>query len=259
MTFPDLSQYPRLFGLIGYPLGHSFSKKYFAEKFRREAIAGSHYELFPFPSIDELPRLWERYPQLRGLNVTIPFKEQVLPWLTEVDTAAAAVGAVNTILLFGDQRVGYNTDIIGFEASLRRILRTHPAPVTAALVLGTGGAAKAVTYVLDRLDLAYCRISRTVGKGDLTYAQLTPEHLRQYPLLINTTPLGTYPAVDTCPELPYAALGPENILYDLVYNPEKTVFLKKGAAQGSTIQNGYEMLVGQAEAAWNIWTSPQPD
>jgi shikimate dehydrogenase len=239
------------YGLIGKKLGHSFSKRYFTGKFEREGIADATYELYELATIAELPQLLQNQPDLVGLNVTVPYKETVMPFLDELDEAAARIGAVNTIKITAGRTKGYNTDYIGFRDSLEQF---YPATQNSrALVLGTGGASKAVVAALQDLQINYTILSRQAGQGQLTYADLTPELLKQYQLIVNTTPLGMYPAVENCPELPYEALSAQHYLYDLVYNPEQTLFLEKGKSAGSQTINGLQMLYGQAEAAWQIW------
>lgn len=236
-----------MYGIIGYPLSHSFSPGYFREKFRQLGIAAS-YDAFPLEAITALPALLEQHPALRGLNVTIPYKQAVMAWLDALDDTAAAVGAVNCIRIDNGRLKGYNTDCIGFLESLEPLLEAQHRQ---ALVLGTGGAAKAVQYALQQLGIRYKLVSRS--GGDLRYSDLDAALVNDYKLIVNTTPLGMYPAVDACPELPYEALGPQHLLYDLVYNPEETLFLQKGKARGAVIKNGYDMLIGQAEAGWRIW------
>lgn len=248
----------RLFGLIGYPLSHSFSKLYFTGKFAREGIEDARYELFPIPDIKELPALLSGHPELAGLNVTIPYKQAVIPYLSALDPGAEAVGAVNTIKIENGIMTGYNTDVAGFAISLRKLLRRAGRQPERALVLGTGGAARAVTYVLDQMEIPFVLVSRTPRNGQLSYDQLRQEQVQQHQLIINTTPLGMSPNVDTFPPIPYAGIGAEHILFDLVYNPETTTFLRKGAERGAVHQNGLEMLYGQAEKAWEIWQSAAP-
>lgn len=240
------------YGLIGKKLGHSFSKRYFTEKFSHEGISGAVYELYELPTIAELPKLLQQEPELVGLNVTVPYKEEVIPYLDELDEAAARIGAVNTIKITAGKTKGYNTDYIGFRTSLERF---YPATTQKgkALVLGSGGAAKAVCAALQDLGINYTILSRSPQPGQLTYNELTPAHLQQFQLIINTTPLGMCPDTEKCPDLPYKALLPSHYLYDLVYNPEDTLFLKKGQTAGAQTINGLEMLYGQAEAAWQIW------
>ena len=241
----------RRYGLIGKKLGHSFSKRYFTEKFEREGISDAAYELYELPTIAELPQLLQRQPNLVGLNVTVPYKQTVIPFLDELDDAAARIGAVNTIKVTGSLTKGYNTDYIGFRDTLEQF---YPATQNSrALVLGSGGASKAVAAALQDLKINYTILSRQPKQGQLTYADLTPELLQQYPLIINTTPLGMYPDAENYPELPYEALSAQHYLYDLVYNPEQTHFLEKGKAAGAQTINGLPMLFGQAEAAWHIW------
>ena len=248
-----LSSYPHLLGLIGYPLSHSFSKRYFAEKFEKEGIDAIFYDLFPLEDISQLPQLLQTYPNIKGLNVTIPYKEQVLPYLDEIDPAAAAIGAVNTIVLKEGRLMGYNTDFYGFYTSLHRLLDQHQQKAPGALILGTGGASKAISHALEESNIPHLLVSRKAGKGDLTYSELEEKHLKNYPLIVNTTPLGMSPNINSYPAIPYEFLRSENTLYDLVYNPEKTLFLIKGNQVGSPTINGLEMLHLQAEEAWRIW------
>jgi len=240
----------RVFGLIGFPLSHSFSKKYFTDKFEREGIRDCRYELFPLEDIQALPGLVEKEPELCGLNVTIPYKQQVIPFLDQMDEEVKQMGACNCIRLIHGKLHGHNTDVIGFEISLRK--KWHSSHDT-ALVLGTGGAAKAVHFVLTRMGIPFREVSRTRSPGVLDYASLTPDIIHSTRLIINTTPLGMYPDVGGLPEIPYDALGPQHFLFDLVYNPEKTGFLEAGERRGATIANGSEMLSLQAEESWKIW------
>lgn len=243
-----------VFGLIGYPLSHSFSKRYFTEKFEREGLAGTHrYELFPLQSIEELTELLAGEPDLRGLNVTIPYKEQVLPYLDELAEGARDIGAVNTIKIADGRLTGYNTDVAGFRESLEEFLRETGGPPRAALILGTGGAAKAVAYVLRQMGIAFQYVSRQAAEGQLAYGAVDNKVLAAHDLIINTTPLGMSPKVDDCPAIDYSALEPHHRLYDLVYNPAETLFMQRGKAQGAATRNGISMLYGQAEHAWQIW------
>ncbi|RYY18282.1 MAG: shikimate dehydrogenase [Cytophagaceae bacterium] len=244
----------RTFGLIGESLAHSFSQTYFTQKFYHLGLDDCHYELFELASVRELPALLARHPSLAGLNVTIPYKEQIWPYLTDVASSAARVGAVNVIEIRPDgSLIGHNTDYVGFRESVRTFYLTR-GPGARALVLGTGGAAKAVGVALRELGIAYWLVSRDALGPHLTYAELTPEVVAAHPLIINTTPLGTYPHIDTCPPFPYAALTPRHYLYDLVYNPGETLFLHKGREAGAHTKNGFDMLERQAEAAWAIWS-----
>lgn len=240
------------YGLFGFPLGHSFSAQYFAEKFQREQREAV-YQNYEIASVNEVMACVKQ-ASLLGFNVTIPYKQAILPLLDSVSQEAAAIGAVNVVCVerkAGTIRLhGHNSDIIGFEQSLRPLLQPQH---THALVLGTGGASRAVVYALQRLGIEVQLVSRKASPTAYSYEQLTPALLQQYTLIVNCTPLGTFPKVDTCPPLPYEALTEAHLLYDLVYNPAETRFLLQGKAQGATIKNGYEMLVLQAEAAWNIW------
>jgi len=236
-------------GLIGYPLSHSFSKKYFAEKFERENINDWQYDLFPLERIELIPELLKKHPSLIGLNVTIPYKEAVIPYLNEVHESAA-FGAVNTIKIDGKKLTGYNTDVYGFEHSLKPLLKKHHK---AALILGTGGAAKAVAAVFARLGIEFKYVSRTPSAGQFSYKNINNNTINNYTLIVNTTPLGMYPNTDACPDIPYQSLTSRHILYDLVYNPNVTTFLKNGKKQDTYIKNGLEMLYLQAEKAWAIW------
>ncbi|MDO6389349.1 shikimate dehydrogenase [Pontibacter sp. BT731] len=243
----------RKFGLIGKKLGHSFSKRYFSEKFAREGIADAVYELYELPEITGFPDLLAHEPELVGLNVTVPYKEAVIPYLHELDVSAARIGAVNTVRIADGRTKGYNTDYIGFRDTLQQF---YPAGEDAkALVLGTGGAAKAVWAALDELAIPYTSISRNPAQNQLHYEAVTPEVLQAYTLIINTTPLGMAPDTGSAPAIPYDALTPGHYLYDLVYNPEETLFLQKGRLAGAHTLNGLPMLHGQAEAAWKIWTN----
>ncbi|TAE28325.1 MAG: shikimate dehydrogenase [Cytophagales bacterium] len=240
------------FGLIGYPLTHSFSKKYFAEKFAREGITDCQYDLYEMADVAEhLPALLKT-PGLHGLNVTIPHKQAVLPFLTQLDQSAQKVGAVNVIRLESDGTLtGFNSDYYGFRQSLEE---WKPELPLAALVLGTGGASKAVVAALTDLGVAYKLVSRTKTDDNLTYDEL-PGQLGHYPLIINCSPVGTYPQVDQAPDLPYDELTPNHWLYDLVYNPAETEFMHRGLERGAHVLNGHRMLVLQAEKAWEIWNS----
>jgi shikimate dehydrogenase len=244
----------RTFGLLGRSLAHSFSQTYFGHKFDRLRLTDCRYELFELAEASDLPQLLARHPDLAGLNVTIPYKEQIWPYLTRVAPSAALVGAVNVIEFLADgSLVGHNTDYVGFRESLRKFYPAATAPGQRALILGTGGAAKAVAVALRELGIAYWFVSRDPLSAQLTYAELTPAIVGAHPLIINTTPLGTYPAVQECPLLPYNALTPAHYLFDLIYNPRETQFLERGRLAGAHTKNGFEMLELQAEAAWAIW------
>lgn len=244
----------RLFGLIGYPLTHSFSGKYFAEKFVREGLSGYRYDLFSIPAIDELPFILSQHPDLCGLNVTIPYKEQVLPFLNEADEVVQEIQACNCISIKNGQLKGFNTDVIGFEISLKEHLRPHHRK---ALILGTGGAAKAVGFVLQKTGIEFKYVSRKKTANNLTYSELDKAVMDTYQLIINTTPVGTYPAISEAPDIPYDYLTSRHYLFDLVYNPEKTLFLQKGEQKGAIVKNGYDMLLIQADESWKIWNDKQ--
>jgi shikimate dehydrogenase len=245
----------RKFGLIGYPLGHSFSKKYFTEKFVREGIQGCQFELYPIESISEFPQLLDGEASLEGLAVTIPYKERVIPYLDGLDPACAQIGAVNCIRIRDGKKIGFNTDYLGFKQSLQSWLGTE---IPNALVLGTGGASKAVQQALRDLGISYRIVSRTQIEGQLTYDNLRdqPEWLASHPLIINTTPLGTYPQVEDMPNIPLEQLHAAHRVYDLVYNPPITRLMQECIARGGTAKNGQDMLELQAEAAWSIWNRP---
>lgn len=241
------------FGLIGFPLTHSFSKKYFTAKFEELGLGDHSYDLFEMESIEAFPALWED-EELVGTNVTVPHKQNVMPFLDGLDASAARVGAVNVIKREEEGLVGYNSDYIGFKWSLEKFIGENHG-ITNALILGTGGASKAVEVALTDLGINHRLVSRTATEERLSYDQLkdAPEMLNEVQLIVNTTPLGTYPKVDTCPDLPYEALSGQHYLYDLVYNPAETLFLSKGKNQGARIMNGAEMLELQAERSWEIW------
>ena len=242
----------RIYGLIGQSLGHSFSKRYFEDKFAHEQRFDCRYELFELPTIEHLTLLIEQHPDLIGFNVTIPYKQQIIPYLDEIDPEALRVGAVNTVRVTradGKFKLfGYNTDIEGF----RKSLVGQPLPA-AALVLGSGGAAAAVTFVLRQWNVPYKIVSRRPHNEQLLYEQLTPAILTTHTWIINCTPVGMFPNVESKPSLPYEALTPQHFLYDLTYNPSVTAFLKEGAKRNCRTQNGLQMLYLQADAAWRIW------
>ena len=244
----------RTFGLIGYPLSHSFSKKFFSEKFEKEKIADCKYELYPIVHADEIKELIANNTSLCGLNVTIPHKVNVLPFLNEVEVAAAEIGAVNCIAINQTAErpflKGYNTDAYGFAESLKPMLEKHHQK---ALIFGDGGAAKAVKYVLSKLGISYLSVVRNPAPNTILYSAVTAAMLTDYTVLINTTPLGMLPNLDSYPVIPYQHVTERHLAYDLVYNPEETVFLTKVKAQGGKIKNGLEMLYLQAERSWEIW------
>jgi shikimate dehydrogenase len=238
------------FGLIGYPLSHSFSKKYFTEKFEKEGLNDHVYDLFPIASIDELPPVLSKHKDLVGLNVTIPYKQQVLKYLDD-SNLPKGVEACNCIKIENGKLTGNNTDITGFEVSFKELLKPHQKK---ALVLGNGGATAAVVYALKKLNIDYAIVSRRVHDGStLTYNDVSVAVIKHHQVIINTTPLGTFPNVDECAPIPYEAITPQHYLFDLIYNPEKTLFLRKGEEKGATIKNGFDMLEIQAEESWKIW------
>jgi shikimate dehydrogenase len=242
----------KTYGLIGYRLSHSFSKKYFNEKFEKEHIADCVYENFPLETIKDFPSLLQTTPGLKGCNVTIPYKEEIIPYLNELDAAAKEIGAVNVVKILPDGKlIGYNSDYYGFKTSLEKFIPSGQS--FRALILGTGGAAKAVAVALKDLGIQYKYVSRSKGEGVLSYDEIDEKTLQQHSIIVNTSPLGMYPDVDSFPAIPYHYLTDKHYLYDLVYNPEVTTFMRKGQASGAHVVNGLEMLVGQAEKAWEIW------
>lgn len=249
------------YGLLGHPLGHSFSRKFHNERFERLSI-DAEYVNFDLESVDLLPDIIANEPALRGLNVTIPYKQQVMQFLDELDPVAERIGAVNTIKvrrapegaktkLAGLYLKGYNTDIIGFRDSIKPLLGGVAGK---ALVLGTGGASRAVCVALEDMGIQPVYVSRTSAPGRLTYDELTPEMMADYPVIVNCSPVGMFPHVDECPAIPYEALTPNHVCYDLIYNPAETLFLAKAKAQGAKTMSGGAMLEGQAIASYEIWT-----
>ncbi|MCQ2204365.1 MAG: shikimate dehydrogenase [Bacteroidales bacterium] len=243
-----------LYGLIGMPLGHSFSQKYFTEKFNNEHI-DSEYNLYPLEHIEDVVNLMDSHPDLVGFNVTIPYKQQIIPFLDELDPEAAEVGAVNVVKISyvnGKRHLkGFNSDIYGFYNSIKPFIR--PEVHHKALILGTGGASKAVRAMLAKLGLQYKFVSRSAKDGQFTYSQLNKEILDEYKVIVNCSPLGTFPNVDSCPDIPYEFITPDHLAFDLVYNPEETLFLRKAREHGAATKNGLEMLHLQAEGAWRYW------
>ncbi|MBR5688019.1 MAG: shikimate dehydrogenase [Prevotella sp.] len=241
------------YGLIGYPLGHSFSIGYFNEKFQNENI-DAVYENFEISSLDSLEEVIATNPELKGLNVTIPYKERVMSYLDTITPEARAIGAVNVIRVThkGNKTLlkGYNSDVIGFTRSIEPMLETFHKK---ALVLGTGGAAKAITFGLRSLGLETVYVSRFERPDTIQYDKITPETIQEYNVIVNCTPVGMYPHADQCPQLPYEAMDSHNLLYDLIYNPDETLFMQKGGAQGATVKNGLEMLLLQAFVSWEFW------
>lgn len=242
----------KLFGLIGHPLGHSFSKAYFIEKFAREKIDAC-YENYDLQDIHQLPDLLHKHPDLCGFNVTIPYKERILPYLNFLDPDAEAIGAVNTVKVMADGKLkGFNTDIIGIETTLNTLPLNVCAKPT-ALILGTGGASKAVQYVLRKHDIPFHLVSRNPEKSVFTYETLTPEIIKEHPLIVNATPVGMAPHTDEAPLIPYETITPQHTLFDLIYNPKETLFLRQGKLHNAKTVNGLPLLHAQAEASWSIW------
>ena len=246
------------YGLIGYPLGHSFSISYFNQKFADEGINAKYFN-FEIPSIDELPEVIAKHPELRGLNVTIPYKEKVMDFLDSISPEARAIGAVNVIRVTheGNKTIlkGFNSDVIGFTQSIEPMLykKWHKK----ALILGTGGASKAINYGLKALGLESVFVSRYERPGTIQYDKITPEVIKEYNVIVNCTPLGMYPHSDECPDLPYEAMDNHTILYDLIYNPDQTLFMRRGAEFGADVKNGIEMLLLQAFASWEFWNGKE--
>lgn len=239
----------KLYGLIGRNISYSFSETYFSKKFREEFIENSKYKNFDLQEIEEIEEVF-RHTEFNGLNVTIPYKEKIIPYLDGLDPEAETVGAVNCIQIQNNKRIGFNTDIYGFENSLRPLLKPHHQN---ALILGDGGAAKAVKYVLGKLGIAYQTVSR---KGKLKYEELNKKDFQENQILINTTPVGTFPDILMHPPIPVQFIQSQHLVYDLIYNPEMTALLQMSKKNGAVVKNGYEMLVLQAEKSWEIWNRP---
>lgn len=250
----------RKFGLIGYPLGHSFSQKYFTEKFERELIDDAEYELFPLENIDDVRLVFEIHKNLHGLNVTIPYKETVIQYLDELDPTAIAIGAVNCIKIedpeFSRIKKGYNTDVYGFRDAIAPMLKPHHQQ---ALVLGTGGSSKAVQFALKDLNIPFQLVSRNAAENVITYPDINKSILDEFPVIINCTPAGMYPEINSAPALPYQFLSPHHFCFDLVYNPEITLFLQRAKDHGATIKSGLDMLHSQAEYAWKLWNTSEEE
>lgn len=242
------------YGLIGYPLGHSFSKLYFTDKFEKEGITDCAYSLFPLTSIDDFPALLKSNPSLKGINVTIPYKEQVLPFVQVLTDEVKSIGAANCLAIKNNVITAHNTDITGFQQSFCKFLQPHH---TKALILGTGGASKAIQYVLDKIGISFLIVSRHAGTSEkvITYDQLNSSIMQEYSVIINCSPVGMFPNEQLCPDIPYHLLTQHHYLYDLVYKPALTLFLQRGKEKNATVVNGYEMLIIQAEESWRIWNT----
>ncbi len=241
------------YGLIGRNISYSFSKGYFTKKFKAMGLVGHSYENFDLAKIDAFKTLISTYNDIKGFNVTIPYKEAILPYLTEIDGIAKRIGAVNTIKVSGGILKGFNTDIYGFQKSLEPMLQHHHQN---ALILGTGGASKAVSFALTELGIAHQFVSRKPAITELGYGDLSANIMKSHTILVNCTPLGTHPNILEKPNIPYDLIGNKHLLFDLIYNPDKTAFLQEGEARGAKICNGLRMLELQAEKAWEIWSSP---
>ena len=242
----------KLYGLLGKTLKHSFSKTYFTNKFNALGINDCRYENYELESIKELPDLLIKNPAIKGLNVTIPYKQDVLPFLNEKNDIVQQVGACNTIKISGGKLSGFNTDVVGFMQSLKKLLAPHH---THALILGTGGSSKAVQYSLKELGINYQNVSRKESSSAISYRSLDENVITTHQVIINTTPLGMFPNINEAPPIPYEFLTPNHLLFDLIYNPEKTIFLQRGEERGAKVANGLEMLLLQAEESWRIWNS----
>ena len=244
-----------LYGLIGYPLGHSFSKKYFTDKFEMEGLEDCFFELFPLAAITAFPDILLANPSLKGVAVTIPYKQVVIPYLNHMSEEATTIGAVNCIKMNGEILIGHNTDVTGFERSFTPLLQPHHSK---ALILGTGGASKAVQYVLKKCGIPFLLVSRVVeNKSDtVAYSDVNEAMLNEYTIIVNCSPVGMSPNENEKPAIPYEFISAKHLLYDLVYKPEETLFLKEGIKKVSIVKNGFEMLVLQAEENWRIWNEP---
>ena len=239
----------KTFGLIGKNISYSFSRTYFIEKFKKENIDAKYYN-FDLEEINQFRDVIKEMPDLGGLNVTIPYKQEIITFLDDLAPEAREIGAVNTIQIKGNRLIGYNTDYIGFSESIKPLLKSHH---NKALILGTGGASKAIAYALKKLDIEYKFVSRSSGKGKLGYDDLSEEVIKDHNIIINTTPVGTFPDVEEYPEFPVENLTKNHLVYDLIYNPEITQLLALAKKQGATVKNGLKMLELQADSAWNIW------
>ncbi len=248
-----MAQQLRRFGLIGFPILQSFSPGYFSAKFEKEGLSNCRYDAFPLESIDLLPKLLAEIPELEGLNVTIPYKSQVIPYLHHLSEEAAGIGAVNVIKLKNGQLIGHNSDAVGFEKSLLSFLPNPIPKGLKALVLGTGGASKAVQFVLKKHEIPFQLVARKPSADTILYEEISSTIFETHHLVINTTPLGMAPNINDRPPIPYELVTPDHYFYDLIYNPEKTRFLAQAETTGGKIQNGLSMLYLQAERAWEIW------
>ncbi len=238
------------FGLIGFPLGHSFSQQYFNNKFKTENLNDCFFELFPIENVESFPELLHAHKDLKGLAVTIPYKQTIINFLTSIDEAASEIGAVNCIKISSQKIIGFNTDVIGFENSIKPILKPHHKK---ALILGTGGGSKAVQFVFKKLGIEFLLVSRSENQQHIQYQDINELICDDYNIIVNATPVGMTPNNDKCPEIPFQFLSEKHLLFDLIYNPAETLFLQKGREAGAQTKNGHEMLITQAEANWKIW------
>lgn len=244
------------YGLIGHPLGHSFSQTYFNTKFQQEHL-DCHYENYDLDAPEKITELLSKNPDIIGLNVTSPYKEKILEYIDYYDSIVTEIKSANTLLRLPDGKMfGYNTDVVGFSTLLHKAMEKSLKPY-AALILGTGGASKAVQYVLRQENIPFHVVSRHPEKGDFTYESLSPETIQCHPLLVNATPLGTHPHTEEAPDIPYSAITADHLLIDLIYNPEETLFLRRGRQQGARTANGLLMLHSQAQASWQLWNHPK--
>ncbi|WP_299521765.1 shikimate dehydrogenase [uncultured Lutibacter sp.] len=242
------------FGLIGKNISYSFSKKYFTDKFQKLGLNTYKYNNYDIPEIEEFPFIiYQQEEKFQGFSVTIPYKQSIIKYLDEVEEDAQKIGAVNTIKITDDNRlIGYNTDVYGFEKSIEPLLQKHH---NKALILGTGGVSKAIAYVLEKLKINFKFVSRNISENSLGYPILDQNILNEYTVIINCTPVGTYPDIDNSPNIPYEFITDKHLLFDLIYNPSETKFLQEGRKRGAIIKNGHEMLELQAEKSWEIWNS----
>ena len=248
-------KHKRVFGLLGKDISYSFSRGYFSEKFQKENLENCEYTNFDLPKIDDFPTHVNKYKDnISGINVTIPYKEKVIPFLDEIDIEAKEIGAVNTIKILKNNKLkGFNTDIYGFLNAIKPLLKNHHKK---ALILGTGGASKAVAFAFKKLNIPFLLVSRNPkDKTQISYNQITENVLKEFSILVNCSPVGTFPNVEISPNIPYQFISKEHLLFDLIYNPSETAFLSEGKKRGATIKNGYEMLELQAEKSWEIWNS----
>ena len=242
------------YGLVGKDISYSFSQGYFNDKFNKLKLTDYQYQNFDIDNIDKFPKIFSESENIKGLNVTIPYKEEVLSYLDEIDEEAAKIGAVNTIKILKNNKLkGFNTDVYGFEMSISKILKSHHKK---ALILGTGGASKAIKFVFQKLNIEVLSVSRNPkNANEISYKDLSESILSDYTVIVNCSPVGTHPNIKECPNIPYVFLSSKHLLFDLIYNPTQTLFLKKGLEKGSAICDGYQMLELQAEKAWEIWNS----